>query len=182
MKENKGFTLIELLVVVAIIGILAAIGVVAYNGYTKTAKIKATTANHVTIVKFISAEIALCNSGAGYLKLKPKGGGGIEPPCYGFTAAEAVYVATTFSTHFEALKFRNPYGCNKRVNPNCPYIFVTSEPCTGAQNINGVGCTKIEGIKNEDITVTTCIEGVVAKYGSSSTACTNKLTNTIVLD
>ena len=33
MKDKKAFTLIELLVVVATIGILAAVGVVPYNGY-----------------------------------------------------------------------------------------------------------------------------------------------------
>ena len=49
MKRN-GFTLIELLVVVAIIGILAAVGVVAYNGYTKSAKQNATKSNHRLVV------------------------------------------------------------------------------------------------------------------------------------
>ena len=48
--RNKGFTLIELLVVVAIIGILFAVGVVAYSGYTSSAKKSAVLANHKSIV------------------------------------------------------------------------------------------------------------------------------------
>ena len=47
--NRNGFTLIELLVVVAIIGILAAVGVVAYSGYTKNAKFIAVQENFETI-------------------------------------------------------------------------------------------------------------------------------------
>ena len=57
----KGFTLIELLVVVAIIGILAAVGLVTFNNFSESAKKKATQANHKTISNFIAAEITKCN-------------------------------------------------------------------------------------------------------------------------
>ena len=58
--KQKGFTLIELLVVVAIIGILAAVGVVAYSGYTNAAKKTVSKSNHRAVVNYIKNEIAKC--------------------------------------------------------------------------------------------------------------------------
>ena len=40
LKKRSGFTLIELLVVVAILGILASVGIISYSGYVESAKRK----------------------------------------------------------------------------------------------------------------------------------------------
>ena len=56
----KAFTLIELLVVVAIIGILAAVGVVAYNGYTASAKESVCKNNFKLFEKMIVEKYTLC--------------------------------------------------------------------------------------------------------------------------
>jgi len=65
-NKQRAFTLIELLVVVAIIGILAAVGVVAYNGYTSSAKKAVVKQKHKQVVKYIAAEyFSKCVMGIG---------------------------------------------------------------------------------------------------------------------
>tara|TARA_X000000950_G_scaffold112112_1_gene141208 strand:+ start:300 stop:788 length:489 start_codon:yes stop_codon:yes gene_type:complete len=68
----KAFTLIELLVVVAIIGILAAVGLTTYNGIQNNAKESATLKSLYTVEKFINTSLATCQlNGGGTLKLSP---------------------------------------------------------------------------------------------------------------
>ena len=65
LKDAKGFTLIELMIVVAIIGILAAIAIPAYNGYIAQAKMNAMKTNFDAAVRYIKNENAKQASGAG---------------------------------------------------------------------------------------------------------------------
>ena len=57
---KKGFTLIELLVVVAIIGILAAVGVNTFSGFQEKAKVSVTKNNYNAMYKKILMQIQLC--------------------------------------------------------------------------------------------------------------------------
>ena len=107
--KSKAFTLIELLVVVAIIGILAAVGVVAYNGYTKGAKVNATKTNHSNVVRFIMTEIKKCDLGQ-ELILKRNPTTNTSDLCPYVLAGNANKMATQLSYHFNSLKWCNPMG------------------------------------------------------------------------
>ena len=98
MKNNKGFTLIELLVVVAIIGILAAVGTVAYQGYTAGAQKNAAKSNQASVVKYIAAEDQKCNIGESTAM-----GGNLT--CEDRTAADVITAAVT-----ALADFKNPFS------------------------------------------------------------------------
>ena len=100
--KKKAITLIELLIVVAIIGILAGVGVPMYNGYMATAKVQSATTNHKNIKSFVAATLTKCSTGSTSVTL-----GATPRSC----SANASSWAGYFITYFNSIN-KNPYGKN----------------------------------------------------------------------
>ena len=166
MKNNKGFTPIELLVVVAIIGILAAVGVVAYNGYTTSAQIGAAKSNHASVVKYIAAEIQKCNTGASEAM-----DDNLDCDDIAATVTDRATPAITAAA-LALADFKNP------ASPSNDAVVDASE--SGAAS--GVGYTVMTKASNTEITVTTQYEAVDTEDDSKKTADLVSLENAVKLD
>ena len=164
LMNRKAFTLIELLVVVAIIGILAAVGVVAYGKYTTSAKITASKEQHYSMKKFIEASYSQCALGDNYvlmntcklnnwscngLRVGNSNPGTVKRPCKS-GAGSASNSAYHFVFHFNNSGFKNPYNLD---GPTILQIGGTDpKQCCLAQGFNPrvLGQTYVWGYNNDN--------------------------------
>ena len=137
MRSNrKGFTLIELLIVVAIIGILAGVGIPMYNGYMAKAKIESTKTNHSNSKSFIAASFTKCSAGSTDITL-----GTNTAKC------SATSLATDFKVYFNAIN-DNPHASSV----DAVMVSASNTPPLGVSYVNYTGNTMtiITNIGDED--------------------------------
>ncbi len=161
--KRDGFTLIELLVVVAIIGILAAVGVVAYNGYTASAKKRVTEANHNIIYKTMVNEIKKCEIDSSGELLNVNGTNLLK--CSDILTSQNNYgkVTSSMSSYFNSI-IKNAYSSKipathgGRYQGNC--VASGSQPSGyGGLNEQGVHHVAMGWYSNKAVLyVDTCIE------------------------
>ena len=158
-RNQEGFTLIELLIVVAIIGVLAAVGIPMYNGYITEAKVKTTRHQHKQIVTFIEASIVNCDLTGGLVPIQ-----GRDPHLE--CAKDWGVWRNQLASHFaNGLLWDNPWG-----TPN-PWTAGSPRCCRPRDGDDWLkGISNITGDSNF-IIVNTDVDGTVDNRLSTKIPC-----------
>ena len=117
--KKKAFTLIELLIVVAIIGILAGVGIPMYNGYMANARVESANTNHNNVRSFIAATLTRCSSGAATVNINNAN-----------VACTEAALPTAFETYFNVIN-NNPYDSSA----GAVSIKLTGSPALGETSL-----------------------------------------------
>ena len=131
----RGFTLIELLVVIAIIGILAAVGVVAYNGYTSSAKKSAAKSNHQTAVSFIQLKLTECSINEN-ISLKSTANSSTVNSISCASSTGTGDMGLYISNHLNNEGFHNPYNPTQEAFTDRGYVV--GQTWFGAAGASGI--------------------------------------------
>ncbi len=149
--KKNGFSLVELLVVVAIIGILAAVGIVAYSEYTTAAKKNATDMLCKQIIKEVKSNWTACQAGVP-LFLKNSGSGVLDTKsdwCTFNSGSPSI-------TNTRAQAFVGHYGTHSQtgyiwgpLNPYRPNVAAVNTSCP-TNPIYQPGCIEIIGTDKDN--------------------------------
>ena len=147
-KMKQDFTLIELMIVIAIIGILAAIAIPAYNGYITQAKKNSVHTNTDTAFRLVKNEAAKIAAGGDPQAILPQlNSGGKRNP---LDSADPAFIVTTGSSP---------------ATPNMGQVQVYGAGISGASAAAAV----VSGVSGDTITVN-------VGYGTASTNLINNTT------